>query len=174
MFKTIQSTSSINNELPPSAPQLCMGIVCDYEKQGLSKVAAVKSILAAFSESAEYEHTPPDQIEAAVNISKHVLEFPDSEWSNVLARKAVNLDIVFSGMYSTVHDNRTIENIGDLKLHFGAAKPANTVETHRDWVIAWRIVFKATQFVSRIVKLSLKSTMIELLHTLPLSTQLPI
>jgi hypothetical protein len=68
--------------------------------------------------------------------SKCVPEFPDSEWSNVLARKAVNLDAVFSGMYSTVTDNRAIENIGDLELHFGAAKPAKTVETHGDWVIA--------------------------------------
>jgi len=251
MSETIQSTSSINNELPPSTPQLCMGVVHDYEKQGLSKVAAVKSILAAFSESAEYEHTPPDQIDAAVDTyiamldqhdnarshaavrgeatagndnereinegeqqlalaparpetpgtttsskkrfpdeslfawlandetdntvltpsqeltrklvqnhtidlktskrmvlsSKRVPEFPDSEWSNVLAGKAVNLDAVFSGMYSTVTDNRAIENIGDLELHFGATKPAKTVETHGDWVIAWRIVFKATRFV---------------------------
>jgi hypothetical protein len=228
-----------------------MGIVRDYEKQGLSKVAAVKSILAAFSESAEYKHTPPDQIEAAVDtyiamldqhdntqshaavrgetsggsnnahginegerqpvlapacpespgtntsskkrfpdeslfawlandetdstvltlsqeltwklVQNHTIdlktskpmvlssirvpEFLDSEWSNVLAGKAVNLDAVFSGMYSTVTDNRAIENIGDLELHFGAAKPAKTVETHGDWVIAWRIVFKATRFV---------------------------
>jgi hypothetical protein len=37
--------------------------------------------------------------------SKCVPEFPDSEWNNILAGKAVNLDIVFSGMYSTVTDN---------------------------------------------------------------------
>ena len=59
----------------------------------------------------------------------------------------VNLDVVFSGMYSTIMDNRAIENIGDLELHFGATKPAKTMETHRDWVIAWRITFKATCFV---------------------------
>jgi hypothetical protein len=79
--------------------------------------------------------------------SKRVPEFPDSEWNNVLAGKAVNLDVVFSGMYSTVTDNRAIENIGDLELHFGASKPAKTVETHGDWVIAWRIAFRATQFI---------------------------
>jgi len=79
--------------------------------------------------------------------SKRVPEFPDSEWNNVLAGKAVNLDAVFSGLYSTVTDNRAIENIGDLELHFGATKPAKTVETHGDWVIAWRIAFKATRFI---------------------------
>jgi hypothetical protein len=76
--------------------------------------------------------------------SKCVPKFPNSEWNNVLAGKVVNLDIVFSGMYSTITDNRAIENIGDLELHFGATKPAKMVETHGDWVIAWRITFKAT------------------------------
>jgi hypothetical protein len=66
--------------------------------------------------------------------SKQVSEFPDSEWNNVLAGKAANFD--FTGMYSTSTNNRAIENIGDLKLHFGTSKHAKTVETHRDWVIA--------------------------------------
>jgi hypothetical protein len=44
-------------------------------------------------------------------------------------------------------DNRAIENIDDLELHFGATKPVKTVETHRDWVIAWRIAFKVTHFI---------------------------
>jgi hypothetical protein len=79
--------------------------------------------------------------------SKYVLEFPDSEWNNVLAGKAINLDVIFSGMYSTATDNRAIENIRDLELHFGASKPAKTIKTHGDWVIAWRIVFRATRFV---------------------------
>ena len=78
---------------------------------------------------------------------KQVPEFPDSEWNNVLAGKAVNLDAVFSGMYSTAMDNRAIENIGDLKLHFGTNKPSKTIKTHGDCVIAWRITFKATWFV---------------------------
>jgi hypothetical protein len=79
--------------------------------------------------------------------AKHVPEFPNSKWNHVLSGKAVNIDVVFSGMYSTIMDNRGIKNIGDLELHFGAAKPAKTVETHSDWVVAWRIVFKATHFI---------------------------
>jgi len=62
--------------------------------------------------------------------------------NNILVGKVANLDVVFSGMYSTIMDNRAIENIGDLKLHFGATKPPKTMQTHGDWVIAWRITFK--------------------------------
>jgi hypothetical protein len=79
--------------------------------------------------------------------SKCIPEFPDSKWNNVLVGKAVNLDIIFSGMYSTVTDNRAIKDIGDLELHFGAAKPAKAVKMHGNWVIAWRIAFKATRFI---------------------------
>jgi hypothetical protein len=79
--------------------------------------------------------------------SRRVPEFPDSEWNNVLSGKAVNLDTVFSGMFSTVTDNRAVENVGDLELHFGASKPAKAVKSHGDWVIAWRIAFKATRFI---------------------------
>ena len=79
--------------------------------------------------------------------AKRIPEFPNMEWNNVLAGKSVNLDVIFSGMYSTSTNNRTIENIGDLELHFGADKPAKSVETHGDWVIAWRIAYWATKFI---------------------------
>ena len=79
--------------------------------------------------------------------AKRVPEFPDMEWNNILAGKAVNLDVIFSGMYSTASDNKTIENLGDLELHFGVTKPAKSVETHGDWVIAWRIALTATKFI---------------------------
>jgi hypothetical protein len=79
--------------------------------------------------------------------AKQVPEFPDMEWNNILAGKSVNLDVVFTGMYSTATDSRTIENLGELELHFGAAKPAKSVESHGDWVIAWRIAFRATKFI---------------------------
>ena len=43
--------------------------------------------------------------------------------------------------------SRTIENLREIKLHFRADKPAKSVETHRDWVIAWGIAFWATKFI---------------------------
>src|SRR5882762_9531489 len=79
--------------------------------------------------------------------AKRVPEFPDMEWNNVLSGKSVNLDVIFTRMYSTATDSRTIENLGELELHFGATKPAKSVETHGDWIIAWRIAFCATRFI---------------------------
>ena len=48
-----------------------------------------------------------------VLIAKQVPEFPDIEWNNVLAGKSVNLDIIFTRMYSTTTDSRNIENLGE-------------------------------------------------------------
>src|ERR1700683_3160869 len=69
---------SNENEHPPSTPQLCMEIVHDYGQENYSKVAAVKSILAVFSESAEYEDTPQDQIDAAISTYIAMLDQHDS------------------------------------------------------------------------------------------------
>src|SRR6267154_6094008 len=44
-------------------------------------------------------------------------------------------------------DSKTIENLEDLELHFRVAKLAKSVETHRDWIIAWRTAVTATKFV---------------------------
>jgi hypothetical protein len=79
--------------------------------------------------------------------AKQVPEFLDMEWNNVLTGKSVNLDVVFTGMYSTATDSRTIENLSELKPYFGATKPAKSVESHRDWVIAWRIASHAIKFI---------------------------
>ena len=75
-----------------------------------------------------------------------VPEFPDSEWTNVLSGKAINLDVVFSGTLSTVTDNKTVETLGEFELLFGAAKPSKTVETHGDWVTAWGAASRAIKF----------------------------
>ena len=244
--------SNLGNEQAPSTPELCMQTVEDYASDKFSKVEAIRSIFAAFYESAEYQNTSPDELNTAIGTylamfdqhdesrrisaergtryapgppseyededtpaedrtekprarspftqgpsrkrapdeslfpwltsesnedifltpsqeltrkmvqnhaldfkltklrvlsAKRVPEFPDMEWNNVLAGKSVNLDVVFTGMYSTSTDNRTIENLGEFELHFGADKPAKSVETHGDWVIAWRIAYRATKFI---------------------------
>jgi hypothetical protein len=75
-----------------------------------------------------------------------VPEFPDSEWTNVLSGKAINLDVVFSGTLSTATDNKTVKTFGEFELLFGAAKPSKTVETHGDWITAWGAASRAIKF----------------------------
>ena len=75
-----RTASSSQNEHPPSTPQLCMDIICDYGTEGYLKVAAIKSILAAFSESIQYEDTPQDQIDAAVDTYIAMLDEHDNSW----------------------------------------------------------------------------------------------
>src|ERR1700729_1121114 len=81
-----RTASSSQNEHPPSTPQLCMDIVRDYGTEGYSKVAAIKSILAAFSESIQYEDTPQDQIDAAVDTYIAMLDEHDNSRRLAAAR----------------------------------------------------------------------------------------
>ena len=64
-------------------------------------------------------------------------EFPDSEWTNVLAEHTINLDVVPTGYYSTSNNNEQIEEIGDFKIHFGIVNPTKTASTAGEWSITW-------------------------------------
>jgi hypothetical protein len=75
-------------------------------------------------------------------------DFPHSEWGNIVAGKAVNLDQVLSSIYTTVSDNRSITKIGELEITSEAAAPASkTVKTHGEWTTAWHKTEIAYQYI---------------------------
>ena len=55
-------------------------------------------------------------------------EFLDSEWKNIIAGRAVNLDAVLSGQLSTTHDEPKVKKFGDLEITFGAVEPTKLVK----------------------------------------------
>jgi hypothetical protein len=63
--------------------------------------------------------------------------FPKSEWKHVLSGTAVNLDAVFSGLFSTLADDKTTASVGEFDLSVSGSKPSKIVQTHGDWTIAW-------------------------------------
>ena len=71
-------------------------------------------------------------------------EFPDSEWTNILAGRAVNLDHVLSGYYSVSNNDERTESIGDVEIKFGTVSPTKLVSTTGDWSIAWNRTSRAT------------------------------
>ena len=73
-------------------------------------------------------------------------EFPDSEWKNVIAGRAVNLDAVLSGQLSTTQDDLKVEKFGDLEISFGAIEPTKVVKNAGDWTITWNRAVRATVF----------------------------
>jgi hypothetical protein len=73
-------------------------------------------------------------------------EFPDSEWKNVIAGRAVSLDAVLSGQFSTANNDTRTERMGDLEITFGSVEPTKTVRNGGDWSIAWNKTVNATAF----------------------------
>jgi hypothetical protein len=73
-------------------------------------------------------------------------EFPDSEWKNVIAGRAINLDAVLSGQLSTTQDEPKIEKFGDFEISYGAVEPTKVVKNGGDWTIAWNRAVRATVF----------------------------
>ena len=64
-------------------------------------------------------------------------EFPDSEWTNVLAGCFINLDVVLTGYYSTSNNNKQVEEIRDFEIHFGTVNPTKNLSTVGEWNITW-------------------------------------
>jgi hypothetical protein len=73
-------------------------------------------------------------------------EFPDTEWKNVIAGRAVNLDAVLSGQYSTFNNDVRTEKLGELEISFGAVEPTKSVKNGGDWNIAWNRAGRATAY----------------------------
>ena len=73
-------------------------------------------------------------------------EFPDGEWKNILAGRAVNLDNVLSGYHSVSNNDEHIEILGDLEFKVPSVTPNKVVKTTGDWSIAWNKTVRATVF----------------------------
>ena len=75
-------------------------------------------------------------------------QFPKSEWVSLLSEHAVDLNHVLASHYSTSHEEKRTEHIGDLEFFIsGHSKPTKAVKTHGNWVSAWDQTVEATLFV---------------------------
>ena len=83
-----------------------------------------------------------------LNCGKSYPQFPDSEWGNLLAGKAVDLDHVLSGMHSVNIDDGETQSIGKgLEILRVSSKPARSVHTHGEWIMAFNSCVEATTFI---------------------------
>ena len=93
-----------------------------------------------------------------LNCGRSYPQFPQSEWLNLLAGNSIDLDHVFSNIYSITQEDRESVPIGkNLELLHGSSVPAKTVKTHGDWVIAWEALVDATLFIFKHRRLEIQS-----------------
>src|SRR5882762_164180 len=74
--------------------------------------------------------------------------FPKPKWKNVLSGMAVNFDAIFSGLFSTLADDKITTSIGDFDLSIGSSKPSKVIQSHGDWTITWNATASAISVVS--------------------------
>jgi hypothetical protein len=83
-----------------------------------------------------------------LNCNKSIPQFPQAEWLNLLSGNALDLDHVFSNLYTVSHSTNDVIELGkNIELLHGSLVPAKNVRTHGDWVIAWDCLVDATLFV---------------------------
>jgi hypothetical protein len=74
-------------------------------------------------------------------------QFPESEWTNLLSGRAVDLDHVLSSLFTVTQDEKKTERLGELEIAVGSTSPAKTVKTHGEWITAWDPTVEATVYV---------------------------
>lgn len=80
-------------------------------------------------------------------LSQSAPEFPESEWANIIAGRAINLDVVHGGYYTTSNGDRRTESIADgVEISFGTEIPSKTITTGGEWNIAWHSAARATAY----------------------------
>ena len=79
--------------------------------------------------------------------SAHCPQFPESEWTNILASRAVNLDHVLSSQFTATQDEKKAHRVGETEIELSLPAPAKSVHSHGDWVTAWGEAGRATAFV---------------------------
>ncbi|KAF8811693.1 hypothetical protein BYT27DRAFT_7088932 [Phlegmacium glaucopus] len=85
-----------------------------------------------------------------LNCNRPIPQFPQAEWLNLLSGNAIDLNHVFSNIYTTSYKTKdTIELGRNVELLHGSSTSAKTVKTHGDWVIAWDCMADAVLFVFR-------------------------
>jgi hypothetical protein len=113
---------------------------------GREKRTALRDTLVKTLELIEVYTIDPKATKRSLVNQPDCPEFPDSEWKNVVAGRAVNLDAVLSGQLSTTQNDPKIEKLGDLEISFGAVEPNKLVKNGGDWSIAWNRAVRAVVF----------------------------
>jgi hypothetical protein len=90
----------------------------------------------------------PKRAKRSILPSPNCPEFPDAEWANLVNGRAVSLDAVLSGLFSTVTNNERSEILGrGVELHFDAIAPSKLVDYAGTWTIAFDRMCAATRFI---------------------------
>ncbi|TFY71099.1 hypothetical protein EVG20_g1905 [Dentipellis fragilis] len=89
----------------------------------------------------------PKLVRSSIVNARNCPQFPESEWTNIIAGHAVNLDHVLSELYNVSVENKHRERLGAIEFSVGTVAPAKTVRSHGKWIIAWERTSEVTSFV---------------------------
>ena len=117
-----------------------------WAKPGSLDETKLSPSLAKTLELLQLFSVDPKATKRSLTNSPDCPEFPDTEWKNIIVGRAVNLDAVLSGQFSTSNNDVRTETLGDIEVSFGAVEPTKKVENGGDWTIAWNRTVRATAF----------------------------
>ena len=73
-------------------------------------------------------------------------EYSDSEWRLILSGLPANLDAIFSSRYSTEHESKISQEVGDFTISIREVSTSKSIKSAGDWFIVWNQTAEATTY----------------------------
>ena len=73
--------------------------------------------------------------------------FPDSEWTNILRGKPINLDHVLSSLHHIASVKENVGRLRDPEISLGSSEPTRRIQTNGEWISAWNVASRAVSFI---------------------------
>lgn len=74
-------------------------------------------------------------------------EVPENIWSHVIANKFVDLDHIFTSIFSVDGDTKDTFHLGDVELSTASSKPTKKIANQGDWISCWTRYMDAVLYV---------------------------
>lgn len=74
-------------------------------------------------------------------------EVPENIWSHVIANKFVDLDHIFTSIFSVDGDAKDTFHLGDVELSTASSKPTKKISCQGDWISCWTRYSDAVTYV---------------------------
>ncbi|TFY80579.1 hypothetical protein EWM64_g3433 [Hericium alpestre] len=76
-------------------------------------------------------------------------QFPNSEWTNIILGRPVNLDLVIASMFNVTLEQKHKERLGRVSFSLNDVAPSRVIKSQGDWLSAWKATSDAVAFIFR-------------------------
>jgi hypothetical protein len=116
-----------------------------FEHIRSSKARLSDEILKTRKLLREYQEDIELVIQSIQSAPNGPINFPSSEWKNIVRGRAVNLNVVFGNLHTFKPVSESVGRLGPFEIRSECNEPTKRIETAAQWISAWDETIQATE-----------------------------